>query len=389
MSSKRKIVALTSIRSDYNLLSTFFKQIHADPDFELGLLVSGAHLSPAHGLTVKEIVADGLPVFARVEALLSADSRSSRLKSAAILLISSIEQLAAYQPDLIIFAGDREDVLIGAMLGAFLDIPTLHFFGGDHASDGVVDNALRHATSKLSAFHFVSTREHAQRLVAMGEKPARVFTVGSPAIDRFRMEPLIDRSQLLQKYGVAHWERFAVVIFHPVLGEEEYGGQHFIHIIESLTRLGLPAFISYPNVDSGNQRIVDVIKRLEGDPHFVLYHNLPNADFVNLLRHASVLAGNSSCGVVEAPFLKLGVVNVGTRQTGRASAGNVIFCGTSTEEITASLTRVLSAEFQRELESVASPYGDGYASERAFRTLKSLDWSTFLRKTEDPLAGRP
>ena len=245
------------------------------------------------------------------------------------------------------------------------------------------------ATSKLSSFHFVSTREHARRLVAMGETPTRVFTVGSPAIDRFRVEPLIDRSQLLQKYGVAHWERFAVIIFHPVLGEEEYGGQHFIHIVESLTRLGLPAFISYPNVDSGNQRIVDVIKRLEGDPHFVLYHNLPNGDFVNLLRHASVLAGNSICGVVEAPFLKLGGVNVGTRQTGRASAGNVIFCGTSTEEITTSLTRALSTEFQRELESVASPYGDGYASERAFTTLKSLDWSTFLRKTEDPLAGRP
>lgn len=386
MSSRRKVVAISSIRSEYNLLSTLFKKLHADADFEFSMLVSGAHVSPGQGHSIDEIIADGLPVFARIESLLSADTRGSRLKSAGILLVSCIDQLATYRPDLIIYAGDREDVLIGGMLGAFLDIPTVHFFGGDHASDGIVDNSIRHAASKLSSLHFVSTEEHARRLVCLGESPSRVFAVGSPAIDRFRLAPVIDRVTLLNKYAVPQWDRFAVVIFHPVLGDEENGGRYFAHILQSLRQVGVPAFVSYPNIDSGNRRIVEVIEALQGDPGFVLYRNLPDAEFVNLMRQADVLVGNSSCGLVEAPYLQLGAVNVGMRQTGRADAGNVIFSGTSQEEITAALTRALSAQFQQELLRVPSPFGDGHASERAFSKLKSLDWGSFVRKPEDPLA---
>ena len=386
MSIRRKVLAISSIRSDYNLLSCLYKRIHADGAFDFRMLVSGAHLSPANGYTLDQIVADGLPILAKIEALLSSDTRVARLKSASILLMSCIDQVAAYGPDLIMYAGDREDVLIGGMLGAFLDIPTLHFFGGDHATDGNIDNMVRHATSKLSSLHFVSTEEHAERLLAMGEVSSSIFVVGSPAIDRFRLEPTIGRNKLLQRYGAQQWDRFAVVIFHPVIGDEAHCGNYFINILKTLQRLGLPAFVSYPNIDSGNQLIVSVIEEFKNNPNFIFYHNLPNTDFVNLLRSAEVLVGNSSCGIVEAPFLKLGAVNVGQRQMGRASVENVIFSGTSEEEIAASITQVLSEKFRRQLQRTSSPYGDGYATDRAFQTLKSLDWRAFLRKPTDPLS---
>lgn len=386
---RRKVLAITSIRSDYNLLSMLYRKIHVDPEFEFSILVAGAHLSPAHGLTVTQIESDGLPVFARIESLLSADTRASRLKSAGILLTSCIDQVAAYDPDLIIFAGDREDVLVGAMLGAFLDIPTLHFFGGDHALDGIVDNAVRHAASKLSSLHFVSTQEHGRRLVAMGEAEQSVFVVGTPAIDRLREEPLLDAKELLRKHGAPPaWERFAIVIFHPVLGEEASAGEQFVNILTSLRQIGLPALVSYPNIDAGHHHIVAAIEAIKSDEQFVFYHNLANADFVNLMRAARLLVGNSSCGIVEAPFLKLGVVNAGRRQTGRAAVGNVVFTGTSQAEIVAALERALSDEFQIQLASTPSPYGDGYATERAFALIKSLNWKEFLRKYKDPLQER-
>jgi UDP-hydrolysing UDP-N-acetyl-D-glucosamine 2-epimerase len=252
----------------------------------------------------------------------------------------------------------------------------------------MIDNMIRHAASKMSSFHFVSTDEHARRLVAIGEDASRVFVVGTPAIDRIRSEPIIDRNAVLKKCGAPIWARYAIVIFHPVLGEESSGGEYFLNILNALQKMELPAFVSYPNIDSGHHQIATAIERMKADNAFVFYHNLPNSDFVNLMRNASILVGNSSCGIVEAPYFKLGTVNVGRRQIGRASVGNVVFSGTSQESIEEAINRVLSDPFQTQLCDIGSPYGDGYATDRAFDVLRSLDWKKFLRKTTDMLPGK-
>ena len=148
-----RILGMTSIRSDYDLMSGVYRRLARDPEVDFKLLVSGAHLSPAFGRSVELIRQDGLEILAEIETLISGDSKSSRLKTAAGLLTGALEVVRAYRPDILVYAGDREDVLIGATLGAFLDIPTVHFFGGDHAADGHVDNPVRHATSKLSTAH--------------------------------------------------------------------------------------------------------------------------------------------------------------------------------------------------------------------------------------------
>lgn len=384
----RKILALTSIRSEYDLMSRLFQLLHADPEVDLRLLVSGAHLSPAHGLTVDDIRNDGLRVLAEIETLISADSHSSRLKTASGLLAGSIDIVKQFAPDVIVFAGDREDVIVGAMLGVFLGLPTAHFFGGDHAADGHIDNPLRHATSKLVSAHFVSISEHRERLLRLGEPAHRIFVIGSVALDKFLAEPAIPRAEVLAAMGAKPHSAvapLALLIFHPIDEERAVAADYIANATEALIEDGFHVCIGAPNTDPGNFRLVEVIERLAAHEHVTFYRNLPRRPFINLLRHAAVIVGNSSAGILEAASLKIPAVNVGVRQQGRLSTDTVLFCGGAKVDIRAALRQVRSDAFQRLLSSSSNPYGDGHSAERAAELLKTLDFPALLRKPEDPL----
>ena len=384
----RRILALTSIRSDYDLMSGLYARLHVDRDVELKLLVSGTHLSPAHGYSVRNIREDGVPILAEVETLLSADTPSSRLKSAAGLLSAAIDLTKTFAPDVIVYAGDREDVLVGAMLGGFLGIPTAHFFGGDHARDGHVDNPIRHATSKLSTVHLVSLEEHRQRLLAIGEPSRRIFVIGSVAIDKFVTEATMPRAVLLSAMKAKRHATnapLAVLIFHPIEEERLLAGAYVRTATEALVQRGFHVCIGAPNTDPGNFALSEALNALAQRPEVTYYGNLERIHFVNLLRQASLIVGNSSAGLLEAATLPIAAINIGTRQRGRLCADNVIFCEPTAEGVDEALERAASAPFQTLLRDVTNPYGDGHSAERAVEILKTLDMAALLKKVEDPL----
>lgn len=385
-----KILALTSIRSEYDLMSNLYRLLDQDPDTDFRLLVSGAHLSPAQGMTVNNIRADGLTILAEVESLLSADSPSSRLKSASTLLAGSIDVVKAFAPDLILFAGDREDVLVGAMLGSFLGIPTLHFFGGDHAVDGHIDNPVRHATSKLASAHFVSLPQHRERLLAIGEAAHRIAVIGSVALDKFASEPLLARDTVLAELGAgahAATHPLAILIFHPLEDEREQAPAYVRNAVEALLEQGFHVCIGMPNTDPGSFGVLAAIEQFAGHEGVTFYRNLPRSRFVNLMRAARLIVGNSSAGLLEAPSVPLAAINIGKRQRGRLAAGNVIFTEGDADSIRAAIAMALSPAFQQELAVMSNPYGDGKSSLRALELIKSLDFAALLRKPEDPLAS--
>lgn len=380
-----KILAFTGIRSDYDLMSDLYKKINNDKDLELGLIVSGAHLSETYGYSVKYIEEDNLPIIARIESLIDSNSRSSRLKSAAILLQNCLSSVTNFNPDVIIYAGDREDVIVGALVGAYLAIPTIHFFGGDHTIDRHVDNPVRHATSKLSSLHFVAHEKHRDRLIKMGESSERIFVIGSPALDKFKLTPHIEKKFILDKFQRPHWTNYSLLIFHPILGQEELAGHHFENILNSLIQLKINAFVSYPNVDSGNKNIIKTIEKYINNPQFVFYKNLERDLFINLMRNADFMIGNSSAGIYEAPVIPLAAVNVGDRQKGRITAGNVVFVEQDIDSIISGIKTVQSLEFQQKLNKVKSIYGDGESSTRALNLIKEIDFDKYRYKTEDVL----
>jgi len=387
-SRQRKILAFTGCRSDYDLLSALFKKLHADPEFDFSLLVSGTHLSPNHGETVKLIEADGLPISVRVASVPSQPMHELRLESAANLFCGASSAVAEHKPDLLLFAGDREDVIIAALIGVYLGIPTTHFFGGDHALDGHVDHLVRHATSKLASFHFVSTSEHRKRLLALGETESRIFQIGSPALDKFVQEPNLPLEVVFRSIGKSAPLEYAILIYHPMPEEGLSTGMCFENILRVLAKKGIFTYVSHPNIDHGNEDILHVIERYRGHANFHFYHNLRRRDFVNLLRHASFLIGNSSCGILEVAFLKLAVVNVGNRQRGRASSENVVFVDGDMTSIQNGVEFLLSSEFQTKLRDTASIYGEGDSADKAFKILKQLEYGAFLKKIDDPLPGK-
>jgi len=379
---------MTSIRSDYDLMSRVYELLRDDDQVDLRLLVSGAHLAPAYGRTVTDIRRDGFEVLAEVETLVASDSASARLKTAASLLFGTIDIVRQFAPDVLLFAGDREDVLVAGMLGAFLGIPSVHFFGGDHAADGHVDNPVRHATSKLATAHFVSTPEHRARLLRLGEPDHRIFVIGSVALDKFRLTPMRSRGDVLAAMDAkphAAQARLAVLIFHPVEAEREIAGRIVADMVGALQEAGFHVCIGAANTDPGNAALMATFERLDADERVTFYRNLGRLDFVNLLRQASLIIGNSSAGLLEAASLKLPAINVGARQRGRMAGANVVFCDGDASSIRQAIGQVQSEEFTAALRDLQNPYGDGHSAERAAALIRELDLRALLPKTEDPL----
>lgn len=381
-----KILALTSIRSEYDLLSSLFFKLHNDSEIDLQLMVGGAHNSPSFGLTKEDIKSDGFNILINIESLLDADSKSSRLKSASILLLSAIDIVNQFTPDLIIYAGDREEVMIGALLGGYLSIPTLHFFGGDHAADGHIDNPLRHAVSKLSTCHFVSTEEHANRLRSLAEPDNRIHNVGSVALDKF--SDINANLEIVREIAGKRIDRPAVMfIFHPVENEMNIASKIVYDSITALIEEGFHVFVGKPNSDHGNTKIRDAIDEMERETeHISVYGNLSRVAFVQLFKASKLIVGNSSAGLLEAASIPIPCINIGERQKGRYCADNVIFVDADKGSIIRGIRKTKEKGFSVMMETIVNPYGDGKASETAYKLIKTIDFKSLLLKKEDPLA---
>lgn len=382
----KKILGLTTIRSDYDLLSPLYKKLNKDKDIEVKLLVAGAHLSKSYGESVKNIQNDGFDILCKLETLIDSDSKRSRLKSASILLQNSIDIVAQYNPDLIIYAGDREDVILGGLLGGYLEIPTIHFYGGDHSKDGYIDNSVRHATSKLSTIHMVSSSIHKERLLKIGEAEERIYEIGSIALDNFKNHKSLSKKEIFSRFpNECFFNDFALVIFHPISEERSVIYNHFENILKALEEQNIPAFVSYPNIDPGNKKIIEVINKYREKNEFIFYKNLERNLFLSIYKNAKLLIGNSSSGILEASSVPIPVVNVGLRQRGRYAPENVIFCDAEIKSIRQAVKKALSSSFLSKIRNMNNPYGDGNSAEKAFGIIKNNTFNELIYKREDPL----
>jgi len=382
----KKILAFTSIRSDYDLMTPLYKLFHEDKDIDFKIIVSGAHLSPSFGYSVEQIRKDKFDILLEIETLLSSDTGLSRAKSASLLFQNSLETIAKFSPDLMIYAGDREDVIIYSMIGGYLNIPTIHVFAGDHVEDGYIDNPIRHATSKLSTAHFVTLEEHKKRLVRMGEDSKRVFVTGNISLDKFIQFQPLDKKVIKKLFDITNgFEEFALLIFHPVTEEIKNVDTYFENILKNLEEKNINTFVSYPNVDEGNQKLLKVIERYKENKNFIFYKNLDRDIFMSIYKHSKFIIGNSSSGVCESASLKIPAINVGLRQTGRYADKNVLFCGTDYDEIKENIEKAISQDFLNEIKDMRNSYGDGNSANKAYEIIKTTDFKSIIAKVEDPL----
>jgi UDP-hydrolysing UDP-N-acetyl-D-glucosamine 2-epimerase len=382
----KRLLGITGIRSDYDLMSILYRRLAADPALDFRLLVGGAHLSKSYGSSVNLIREDKIPILATIESLIDGDSKSSRIKTASIMLQSAVDIIAQWNPDLIMYAGDREEVWIGATLGAYLEIPTMHFYGGDQIATGHVDNAIRHAASKLSTYHVVTIDEHRSRLLAIGEKASRISVVGSMSLDNFVSQAPLQRSALIERLGLPSTLReYALVLFHPEPTERGIATEICRGILLELKAAGLGACIGYPNTDPDNKDLIGLFDDFKDDERFYFYKNLGRVEFISLYKGARFIIGNSSSGIIEAASIPIPAISVGARQRGRRAGRNVIFADSARVAIRAAIAKVENPAFREMIAGMTNPYGDGRSCDRVFELILNTDFAALRLKTEDPL----
>ncbi|WP_130472098.1 UDP-N-acetylglucosamine 2-epimerase [Candidatus Magnetaquicoccus inordinatus] len=369
-----RVLALTGIRSEYDLLYPLLRALEDDPAFHLGVIVCGAHLTDRHHYSVRRIEEDGLPICERLETLLHSDSRVGKVRSSALLMSSLAQTLDRERPDLLLLLGDREEVVVGALSGLYLGIPVVHLAGGDSLYGGCPDEWVRHAASKMSHLHLVMTQAHAERLQRMGEELWRIHVVGSGGVDRLRQEPPLSVDELAAHLGEKVRAPFGIFLFHPLLDDHPLSPAAQVELcLQAVAQSGLHLFAGAPNSDPGAMEIAQVLQKAAERQAITLYRHLPRAVFVALLRHARCLLGNSSLAFHEAPFLGLPAVNIGNRQQGRLAAAQLQSVALDRQHIREAVERAAFDQQYRATIQAGDPlYGDGYMAERSLTILKSL-----------------
>lgn len=361
---KRKILGITGIRSEYDIMSSVFRAIQEHPSLDLGLVVTGAHLSQAYGCTVEQIRRDRFPIVEEIESLINGDGLASRVKGLAIQMQGLVQTVVRERPDMLIVLGDREEAMTTALVGAYLNIAVAHIAGGDRVV-GNVDDQVRHAVTKLSHLHFVTNKESYDRIIRLGEQPFRVHDTGNPGLDRLVQEPDLTAAELTARLGfeILDAEPMLLVIQHVISTESDQAYQQMKATLEAVKELGIKTVLSYPNSDAGGQQLIRAIREYEALSFLYTAKNIPRPEFVNLMRRAGCLLGNSSAGILEAPLLHLPVVNVGNRQKGRLHAENVQFVPHHVAAIKAAVTKALfDREYRYQVQQCTNPYGDGNSS---------------------------
>lgn len=375
----RKVAVVTGTRADYGIFYPVLKAIEEDGELELILIVTGMHLSPRYGLTVRDIERDGFTIFARVDMLVDADTGGAMAKSTGLALLGIAQALEQAQPDMLLVLGDRGEMLAAAAAAGYMNIPVFHLHGGEVS--GTVDERVRHAISKLAHFHFPATRSAAERLIKMGEEEWRVQVVGAPRLDTIRMASLPSRPDIYRRLGLNPERTTALAIYHPVTDERASQGEKMDRFLDALLASGLQVVLIYPNADAGGREMIARLNRVLEHPDFLVVPSLDPHVYLALLKNVDLMVGNSSSGIIEAASFKVPVVNVGDRQAGRERSGNVVDCGEEKEAILAAIKYVLTdRDFREKLKQVTNVYGDGRAAERIVACLKTIPLDERLLK---------
>ncbi len=377
----RKVCIITGTRAEYGLFKPILTAIKGDPDLEYQLIVTGMHLSEEFGNTVQAIKDDGFEIHSELEVLNKEDSGAGMASYIGKLTAELSGTLNDSIPDILLLLGDRGEQLGGAITGVCMNIPVLHLHGGE--TTGSVDDLFRNAITKLAHLHLPASENSKKALLDMGEDPDRIYVVGAPGLDEITND-LPSSEELARSIGIDLSKPLCLFIQHPVTTEMEKAGEQIRASLEAIVDTGIQTILIYPNADPGGRIMIQVIKEFKRDyPDLIQTRkSLSRKKYLGLMNVTSVMVGNSSSGIIEAPAFKLPVINIGTRQLGREKAANVIDVVNEKEAIEMAIDKALNdSQFRSILEGVVSPYGDGHATDRTIKIIKEMEYDAdFLQK---------
>ncbi len=377
-----RIGVFTATRAEYGLLRPVLARLEASRRLEPLLIVSGTHLSPRHGETVAEIEADGRIIAAQVPVPLAGDDGPSVAVDMAAVLAGAGRAYADLKLDAVMLLGDRTEALAAAAAAVPLRLPILHLEGG-HRTDGAIDDAIRHAVTKLAALHFTAAEPYRRRILQMGEAEDRVFTVGSTGVDNLLAFGRSSRAEVAASLATSLEPGFLLVTFHPETLAETPAATQIDRFLAGLALVcERKLVITMPNADAGAGAIraaLDAFAEARRD-QVVLVESLGARGYAAALTACDAVVGNSSSGMIEAPAAGVPSVNVGERQAGRLTPTSVVGCPNTAEAVTVAIARALDPGFREAARRQPPPFGDGRAAERIVAVLEATDFAGLARK---------
>tara|TARA_B100001093_G_scaffold508968_1_gene572130 strand:- start:1201 stop:2358 length:1158 start_codon:yes stop_codon:yes gene_type:complete len=371
MKTRKKILCITGTRADYPRIKSVLKEIDANQNLDLSLVVTGSHLLEEYGSTINEIKKDKFIIDAEVHMFdENYNTPKGMVKAVAKCIDGMSECLEKINPDLVLITVDRVETLASAVAVALMNFPIAHVQGGEVT--GTIDESIRHAVTKLSHIHFPSTNDAATRIIKMGEDAKNVFTVGCPYIDIINSIKFKSKNDISKQYGLDKNKDFIIFTQHAVTTEFGSSLEQIKISIEALREFTDYLVIAfYSNTDMGGQEIISEINK---EKNFVVIPNMDSADFLSLMNCAAVMVGNSSAAIREAPSFNLPAVNIGTRQNGRLRSLNILDVNHNIEEITNAIYKCLNDDdFKQEIKKHKNPYGDGNSAKKIVKIIEDIE----------------
>ena len=371
----RRICFVTGSRADYGHLSSVIEATQAHGDLTLQIVVTGQHLDPRFGETWTAIVDDGYAIDDKVDLALGDDTPLATAQTVGRGVAALAESFNRLSPDIVVVLGDRFEIFAAAQAALLLNIPLAHIHGGE-ATEAAVDDAIRHAITKMARLHFCAAEPYSARVKQMGEDPAHVFTVGAPGLDGIATLDYMSREDLSAELAVDLSGSLFVITYHPVTLDLDKGATSIAALTDALGRFDEAAMVfTGVNSDPGNRIISETLAAFvaQDSQKRVTVTSLGQQRYLSALREADVVIGNSSSGLIEAPAFGKPTVNIGDRQKGRLSADSVIDCGNDAAAIQSAIQTALDPAFRTSASQTNPPYGRGGAAAKIVSILSSID----------------
>lgn len=378
----RNVCVVTGTRAEYGLLRGLMSEIRDEPALNLQLIVTGMHLSPEFGLTHTEIVSDGFKIDHRVEMLVSSDTPVGVTKSMGLSLVGFADAIANLSPDLMILLGDRYEVFCAASAAMIARVPIAHLHGGE-STEGLIDEAIRHSITKMAHLHFPAAELYKNRIIQLGECPTKVFNFGAMAVDNIKNAKVQSRLKFEESIEWKLADKNLIITYHPVTLEKYSEEEQFSNLLDALLSLENTNFIfTKSNSDMGGRAINKMIDSFvaENSLRAISFNSMGQRRYISAMFMVDGVVGNSSSGIIEAPYVPVGSVNIGDRQRGRIAASSVIHCGHAPYEIKNALAELFSTKFRSSLASTVPFYGQGNAAKNIVGVIKNCELSDLLKK---------
>jgi GDP/UDP-N,N'-diacetylbacillosamine 2-epimerase (hydrolysing) len=367
----RTIAVVTGTRAEYGYLKPLMQAIQKERTLRLLPVITGMHLLPEFGDT-GNLVKHDFPSAKTVPMVLKGD----HLKDMAQYLASGISNFTTFldreHPDILVVLGDRSESLAAALAALYLNIPIAHINGGD-VTGTMIDESIRHAITKLAHIHLVHTKKNGERVEKMGEEKRRIFITGALTIDTIVHLKVPSKEVIFHKYHLDPTKTTFLVVQHPDTILKDCGYSQLKELLAALDTLKEQTIMLYPNCDAGGRQFITLIKSYEKKPYLHTFISLPHEEFLGIMKSVDVMIGNSSSGIIEAPSFKLPVINIGTRQQGRARSGNIIDIAPERHEILDAIDFALyDNAFSKKVRACKNLFGDGTAAQKMVKILKDI-----------------